>query len=76
MHNFNYKISFFVATTTLSAANKGRIFYEALLNTVDSLNITILPPDVTKLITDIFGGIFVGLPGILIIKTCYWYIYH
>ena len=67
MYNFHYKTSFFLATTTFSAANKGRMLFEVLLTSVDSSNITILPPDVTKLIIDIVGGVVVGLPGILII---------
>ena len=67
MYNFNYKASFFLATATFSAANKGRILYEGLLNAIDSSNSTILSPEVTKLITDIVGGVAVGLPGILII---------
>ena len=63
---FNFKTSFFLATTAFSTAIKGRILYEALLNSFDSLNITILPPDVTKPFTDIIGDIIVGVPGILI----------
>ena len=62
MYNFNYKTSFFLATTSFSAANKGRILYGNFSTYIASKNVTIPP-----LITDIIEGVAVGLPGILII---------
>ena len=68
MYNFNYKTSFVLATAAFSAANQGRLFYDGLLNATASSNITILPSNVITLITDIVGGVALGLPGIFILK--------
>ena len=62
---FNFKATFLIATIAFNLANRGRIAFESLLPLFDSVNTTGIAFGATtvQLVTDIVGGIIVGVPG-------------